>query len=500
LIIYGRAEGTGVLQIDAHQGDVQFGLARRDITPPVGIYGRWWPRATWDRVTGVHRPLTATAVVLRDRAGLADESGEEIIVALDMCIMGADEQAALLAEVRRRTGAAGQLMCHFSHTHSAPPAKLSQAGLPGGELIKPYLDRIAVEVAAAVTEARGAVQPASIVFGQADCHMGGNRDLWDAASDQFVCGFNPDGPFDPTVLVGRVTDAGGTVIATLVNYACHATTLAWQNSLISPDFPGAMREVVEAATGAPCVFLQGASGDTGPRDGFVGDTSVADRNGRQLGYAALSALASMPAPATSFRYLGPAVSGTTLGLWGHEPFSDEERAAAARWRLRRWSVPLAYRTDLPSLDQAHVDRARWTAEEAAAHAAGDEATAADCRARAEQANRLIDKLGQLPPGPDYPLAVLLLQTGDAFWLAVEAEHYNVLQRELRERFPDVALVVMTLMDSGRVAYLPTADTYGKGLYQETIAVLAPGSLERLIEELSTQLAAWCAADRIGSAA
>ena len=58
-----------MLQIDAHQGDVLFGLARRDITPPVGIYGRWWPRATWDRVTGVHRPLTATAVVLRDPAG-----------------------------------------------------------------------------------------------------------------------------------------------------------------------------------------------------------------------------------------------------------------------------------------------------------------------------------------------------------------------------------------------------------------------------------------------
>jgi hypothetical protein len=96
------------------------------------------------------------------------------------------------------------------------------------------------------------------------------------------------------------------------------------------------------------------------------------------------------------------------------------------------------------------------------------------------------------------LAVLLLQTGDAFWLAVEAEHYNVLQRELRRRFPDVALVVMTLMDGGRVAYLPTAETYGKGLYQETIALLAPGSLERLIEEVSTQLSAWGAGDPVAS--
>ena len=124
--------------------------------------------------------------------------------------------------------------------------------------------------------------------------------------------------------------------------------------------------------------------------------------------------------------------------------------------------------------------------------------AADCRAMAEQAWRLIDKLSLLPPGPDYPLAVVLLQTGDAFWLALEAEHYNVLQRELRERFPDVALVVMTLMDGGRVAYLPTAETYGKGLYQETIAVLAPG-IARAADRGGVRAAcAWGAPQPVGS--
>src|SRR5581483_9438600 len=107
---------------------------------------------------------------------------------------------------------------------------------------------------------------------------------------QFVCGFNPGGPVDDTVLVGRITGDDGRMIGTVVNYACDPTTLAWENTLISPDYVGAMREVVEQATGAPCQFLQGASGDIGPREGFVGDVAVADRNGRQLGYAALVAL------------------------------------------------------------------------------------------------------------------------------------------------------------------------------------------------------------------
>ena len=38
----------------------RFGVARRDVTPPVGIYSRSWGAATHDVAEGVHRPLTAT--------------------------------------------------------------------------------------------------------------------------------------------------------------------------------------------------------------------------------------------------------------------------------------------------------------------------------------------------------------------------------------------------------------------------------------------------------
>ena len=41
-----------------------------------------------------------------------------------------------------------------------------------------------------------------------------------------------------TLTVARVSDARRKVVATIVNYACHPTTLAWDNALISPDFVG----------------------------------------------------------------------------------------------------------------------------------------------------------------------------------------------------------------------------------------------------------------------
>ena len=120
-----------------------------------------------------------------------------------------------------------------------------------------------------------------------------------------------------------------TCAATLFNYACHPTTLAWQNRLLSPDYIGAAREVLEDAFGAPALFLQGASGELAPRDDYVGETAVADRNGRQLGYAAAAAIESLPPPGTRFVYTGIVGSGANLGTWEYQPC---DAGAAARER------------------------------------------------------------------------------------------------------------------------------------------------------------------------
>src|SRR5206468_1277404 len=154
----------------------------------------------------------------------------------------------------------------------------------------------------------------------------------------------------------------------VVNYACQPTTLAYHNTLISPDYVGDMREVVEQHTKAPCLFLQGASGDLGPRQGFVGDPAVADRNGRQLAFAALSGLEALPAPGTRFEYAEPVVSGATLGSWEHRPLGDAALDRQAGWDCRRFVVDLPYRVDLPTLDETRQQRTQWLTEEEQARA------------------------------------------------------------------------------------------------------------------------------------
>jgi hypothetical protein len=450
-----------------------------------------WGAATHERAAGVHRPLTATAVVFRALASGADSSGdnEQILIAVDHCLLFAREMDALLGSVARQTQVPRErLLVVFSHTHAAGLMDGSRAQRPGGELIGPYLESLAGKIAGIVNEAGAAVRPATIVYGIGRCTLAANRDFRDETSRQFVCGFNPQGVADDTLLVGRATDDSGQLIATFVNYACHPTTLAWENRLISPDFPGAMREVLERTIPAPCIFLQGASGDLGPREGFSGDPELADRNGRQLGYAALSALESLSPAGMRFEYAGPVVSGATLGVWKHRPVPPERAAATASWRLDRWSVKLPYRPELPTRDALAQALTKFEASRKRAEELGDEPMARDAHAMVERMNRQLTRLAALPAGPEFELPLWLWRIGDALWLAVEAEHYQRLQRALRERFPDRPVVVMTLANGSRPSYLPIAEVYDTGVYPETIAVVARGSLERLIETIAERIA------------
>ena len=160
------------------------------------------------------------------------------------------------------------------------------------------------------------------------------------------------------------------------------------------------------------------------------------------------------------------------------------------FRVRRWTVELPYPADRPSIEQLHADRAGWEKEEQAARKTGDDVKARDCRAMIERVNRALTRRRDLPEGDVFPYPVTLWQMGDALWLTVEGEPYQLLQRALRERFPETPLVISVLANGTRCSYLPTRETYGKGIYQETIAVLAPGCLETLVEAIGAKIDEW----------
>jgi hypothetical protein len=209
-----------------------------------------WGAATHERATGVHRPLNATLLWLEPEGG--DSQRALLVAALDHVIFDELDIKDLRDAISQEAGIdRRQVLVTLSHTHAAGLMARSRGHLPGGELIGPYLDSLAGRLAAVAAAMSKEPRAATIVYGRGRSALAAHRDFFDSQRQQFVCGFNPEGPADDTVLVARIVADGGPLLGTIVNYACHPTTLAWQNTLISPDYVGAMRDTIEQQTGAP---------------------------------------------------------------------------------------------------------------------------------------------------------------------------------------------------------------------------------------------------------
>ena len=100
--------------------------------------------------------------------------------------------------------------------------------------------------------------------------------------------------------------------------------------------------------------------------------------------------------------------------------------------------------------------------------------------------RQLARLAALAPCKVCPLPVTLAQLGDALWVFTPGELYQVFQTTLRARFAPRPVVVTTLCGDWQPGYIPPAEVYGYGIYQEVIAATAPGCLEALIEGVSRE--------------
>jgi hypothetical protein len=436
------------------------GVARREITPPIGIYARCWGAAKHDVAEGVHRPLTLTCMTFAtDR--------DEPLVLIGADLMSWRSRAAENAVIGRIISEANlpreRVMFCLTHNHAAPSVRPEDADKPGGEMIAPYQEMVARAALEAIDEARNSADPATLTWRYGKCDLAANRDLIDG--DRMVCGFNQAAPADDTLLVARITaDDDGRMTGVIVNYACHPTTLAWENRLLSPDYVGAMREVVESFSSSPCLFLQGASGELAPAEQYTGDVAVAERHGRWLGFAVLSALEAMERPGMQLVLENVVESGAPLAIWRQKASEPSDLLEA-----KRVLVSLGLKS-MPSLAEIeanwrecddHVMKERLSRQRGVRALVGDGSTA------------------------DVPLWIWRL--GDSILIGQPNEAYSQFQIELRTALAPRAVAVMNLVN-GSIGYLAPREMYDKNAYQVWQSPFAAGALETLIETAKREVA------------
>jgi hypothetical protein len=418
-----------------------------------------WGSAPHDIAKGVHRPLTATVLAINPEA-----VPPVYLASLDWGWWRSSEdewflRGAILEELGLEES---QLLIHLSHTHSGPSISLQAQDKPGGELIRPYLESVRDRLLDTIVNAQRHTRAATITWHQGRCQLACCRDQRLSNEGKTIVGYSPQAPADDTLVVGRVVSDEGGVLATLVNYACHPTTLGSANALISPDYVGATREVVEAHTGnAPCIFLLGAAGDLAPRRQYKGEVDVAEQNGRQLGYAVLATLEDMLPSGKRLVFQGTEESTARLGHWA---LADDQADGFAAFACSHLTFPLA----------------RSRSEGAAGLGATQD------RASLERMERMLQLWCGHENSESASVKVWIHRFGDAVFVAVPGEMHSVFQTTLRRRFSEHTIVVVNLVN-GMHGYFPPLEDFQEHTYQCQTTLYEPGAYEAILEKTSAAI-------------
>ncbi len=428
--------------------DVQAGIARAVITPPVGIAMIGF--AGRGPATGIHDELTATALALECGNSRA------VIVAGDLLWFPDRFARETREEIARQTGVgAGSVLLCASHTHYGPAMGGDDPGSDPPD-VAAYLGNLKYLVAGAAREALSALQPVRLGFGRGESRIGINR-RERRPDGQIILGQNPDGPCEREVRVVRLNAPDGAPLACVVNFACHPVSAAHNSTLFSPDWVGESRKLVESATGARCVFLQGAAGNINPIE--------------------------MRPSYEPARRLGVMLGGEVAKVFestSTEPVSG--LAAGCR------------QVELPAMRFDSVDEADRTVEErrkmvemlkAKGSTGGDLFWGERLLSSAE---RMRESLRSGQPLPGIPAELCALRFGDVALATSPGEIFTQTGMAITQQSP-ISNTLFAGYTNGSIGYVPVPSAYPEGGYEVTHACRVAAEAAGIIESTALTLLA-----------
>lgn len=453
------------------------GVARVDISPPVGIAQMNWGSQTHIEAVGVDPAgMVATALVL------SDGRQKFAMVDIDRLFVNGLEEA--IERAAAKTGIpAAHIRLAATHTHAG--AMVTPAKGPRGVDLTPYVDmeeryreQLVDKVAGVIQAADRALQPAHLWGERGQGTININRRVRAQDGNPPAVGRNPHGYVDRTLTVFRIDDAEGRPLAVLANYQCHGTVLAYENKFISPDWVGMTRKVVEdALPGSLCLFFQGAAGNQGPIEGFTGDLDVPHRLGRTLGHqiAALALQIETVRREPTFEGFVESTAYQAKQHWRVKGPRDQTLRFASK------IIDVPRRTySAAEIDDMATRLARAQRQLADAEKSGDDWKIAQAGARVRRFDDLLT-LWKAPVNPS-PRRVELqaLRIGELALVAMPGEPFAEIGAAVREQSPFAITMFCGYSDGAGGDYMPTADEYQYGGYEVERTLYNPGADEAVV--------------------
>ena len=233
---------------------IKAGAAAVDITPKDSQFLFGYPHV--ERYsTGVHDPLLSSALFL------SDGKTELMIIANDIVSVSKESVACIRRRILEKTGVpAKNIMISATHTHSGPItvdyiSNVNDPVVPKAD--RQYIRFMEDGMVKAAVEAFNNAAPAELGLAIADSSgVGTNR-------------HDPAGPSDMQmpVLIARSIQSKKYIACMLV-CSMHPTVLHEDSTLISGDFPGMARQILQKEyLGKDCqvIYHTGPSGNQSPR-------------------------------------------------------------------------------------------------------------------------------------------------------------------------------------------------------------------------------------------
>ena len=281
-----RAQPPIACRAPAPEGEYCVGSAKREITPPSPVYLGGYGFGPVRRSTGVASPIYARAIAISRGAqtvvfGAIETQGHFLAYQEG----GGPTGEYGFADIRRRVSndlgvPERNLIIASTHDHAGPDDIGVWGGVPPA-----YLKLVAGQAVAAIESA---------IQGERLAHL--HAAEIDTSSLHLLRNLLPPRyGMDYKLRVLLATDPSGASLATLINFSAHATTLGGDNTLISPDWPGAAARAVETASpGSTALVMVASVGRTQPELGGIAARGLprADEYGRKVAELAVAAEAS----------------------------------------------------------------------------------------------------------------------------------------------------------------------------------------------------------------
>ena len=253
---------------------IRAGVARADITPPLGTLLMGYPKP---RISdNVLDPLTVTALAMTNK------SDKTILLSISTTVIDNEITDAIRKAVSEKTGYDYYNINVFAWQIHSGPATQSCWGW--NDANRPYCFDILIPACVkAAIDAIADLGEVEIGIGTTKSDVGCNRrELLEDGT--VTLGQNPWGPYDSTMTAIRFI-RDGKPYANIIHYGAHPTAIGATND-ITKDWPGIMVDRVESIVGGMTLFVNGAVGDIGPRPSEGETAHVGIEGMREVGYRA----------------------------------------------------------------------------------------------------------------------------------------------------------------------------------------------------------------------